>query len=449
MRSLTFKLILAFLFVSLLGVALVALYVGLRTQTAFDRFVLDREQDRLATALVQYYEANKTWDGAEVVFGYSNPEGGRPEPRPVYHVLADASGQIVVGRMPGAANRPLSQFELERGVPLKVDGQVVGWLLSPGPPMVRGDPGGFERTFLGRVNQAILFSTLGAVAIALLLSALLARTLTQPIRELTAATQAVAKGDLGRQVSVRSGDELGELAASFNRMSADLAQASALRRQMTADIAHELRTPLSLILGYTEALSDGKLQGTPETFDIMHDEAKRLKRLVDDLRTLSLADAGELPLVRQPIAPQALLEQVALAYAAQAEEQNVWLQVKAAPDLPAIDVDRDRMTQVLGNLVGNALRYTPGGGQITLAAEPDQGRVRLTIQDTGAGIAPEDLAHIFDRFYRGDKSRSREQGESGLGLAIARSIVEMHGGTITAASAVGRGTTFTITLPAA
>jgi signal transduction histidine kinase len=268
------------------------------------------------------------------------------------------------------------------------------------------------------------------------------------VRELTAATQVVAQGELGHQVPVRGQDELGELAASFNRMSADLAHSAELRRQMTADVAHELRTPLSLIMGYTEALSDGKLQGSPETFDILHEEAQRLSRLVDDLRTLSLADAGELSLTRRLAAPQALLERAAAAHAAQAQQQSVSLQVEVEQDLPEVEVDPDRIAQVLDNLVSNALRYTPAGGGIVLSAVQQPGSLYIHVRDNGDGIDPEELPHIFERFYRGDKARQKREGESGLGLAIARSLVQAHGGSISATSEPGAGATFTVQLPA-
>jgi signal transduction histidine kinase len=229
-------------------------------------------------------------------------------------------------------------------------------------------------------------------------------------------------------------------------MSTNLARANQLRRQMTADIAHDLRTPTSVIMGYTEALSDGKLPGTPEVFQVMHEEAQHLNHLIDDLRTLSLADAGELSLLKQAIAPQTLLERAATAHSIQANNQETRLLVEPAANLPPVHVDPDRMAQVLDNLVGNALRHTPAGGQITLSAASDDGQILLKVQDTGSGIAPEDLPHVFNRFYRADSSRAHN-GASGLGLAIARSIVETHGGTITAESAPGRGTTITISLP--
>jgi signal transduction histidine kinase len=365
--------------------------------------------------------------------------------RHMWITLVDADGVVVFGGRQ-AAGATVSRRELRQGVPLKVEGEVVGWLLydafrdpwGPGPP---------EGDFLERVKQAIVFGALGAMAMALLLGVLLARTLTRPIRELTAATRLVAQGDLGRQVTVRSKDELGQLTASFNRMSRDLARTNKLRRQMTADIAHDLRTPLSVILGYTEALSDGKLQGTPEMYEVLYSEAQHLRYLIEDLRILSLADAGELPLTRQRIAPRVLLERTAVAHGVRAEQRDISLHVDAPADLPAVEVDPDRMAQVLGNLVANAMRYTPAGGRIVLAAESDANAVTLHVQDDGAGIAPDDLPYVFERFYRGDKSRQQLDGESGLGLAIVKSLVEAHGGTVSAESTLGEGTTFTITIP--
>jgi signal transduction histidine kinase len=230
-------------------------------------------------------------------------------------------------------------------------------------------------------------------------------------------------------------------------MSSDLARATGLRQRMTADIAHDLRTPLTVMAGYLEALRDGVLSPSPQRFETMHQEAQHLSRLVEDLRTLSLADAGELTLNREPVSPGSLLEQVAAVYQHQAKQHGIELKVDAAPTLPEVYVDPDRMAQVLGNLVSNALRYTPAGGQISLGAAQDAGHVLLTVQDTGAGIAADDLPHVFDRFYRGDQARAGDGGESGLGLTIARSLIQLHGGTITVQSSPGKGTTCAIALP--
>jgi two-component system sensor histidine kinase BaeS len=341
---------------------------------------------------------------------------------------------------------------LAGGIPVEVNGQRVGYVLF-GTLSERADAAGRspppDVAFLNRVTWAAAASAGIAALIALLLGVLLARTLSRPVRELTAATQAMARGKLDQRVTVRSRDEIGELARSFNQMSAELARASQLRKQMTADLAHDLRTPLSILRGYTEGLKDGRLQGAPTLYKVMHGEVEHLQRLVEDLRVLSLADAGELPLNRRAVDPAALLERTGLAYIDQAEQHGVALRVEAPESLPSIAVDTDRMTQVLNNLVSNALRYTSQGA-IVLTASAQAQRVQIQVRDSGSGIEPADLAFIFDRFYRADKARQRSDSvESGLGLAIAKAIVEAHGGTITVDSTPGVGTTFTLTFPVA
>ena len=222
---------------------------------------------------------------------------------------------------------------------------------------------------MDRVNLQILLAGLTAIGLALLLAIILSRTLTRPIRELTAATQIVSEGNLAHQVPVRSRDELGQLATSFNHMSADLVRSLNLRRQMTADIAHELRTPISIILGHAEAVHDGVLPASNETFEIIREEAERLEHLVGDLRTLSMADAGELKLVVRSYPPEKLLQDAKKAYNHQAKQKKITLSLKAAADLPEIEIDPQRMKEVIGNILDNALRYTPEGGHINLSAE--------------------------------------------------------------------------------
>lgn len=450
MRSLSLKLALAFIFVSIIGVLLVALFVRQQTQHAFDQFVLKRYQADLVFDLAAYYQQNGNWEGINAItlrdpsrhYGQQRSEGF---PAPV--VLTDAKGSVIYGGKFYEPGHHIPPDKLRSAVPIENDGETVGWvqfLDLPGQDIVvLGSP---ESEFLEGVNQAILFGILGAVAVALLVGIFLARTISHPVREVTKATQIVAGGDLGYQVPVRTKDELGELAKSFNLMSADLAQSNEQRRQMTADVAHDLRTPLSVILGYMESLSTGKLQPSQETFEIMYARGRHLQHLIDDLRILALADSGELTLTRRLVEPGMLLEHAALAHMAQAQELGIIIEVEASPDLPKMEVDPDRVGQVLGNLISNALRYTPEGGEIRLSADGDAGYIRLMVQDTGRGIEPEDLPHIFNRFYRSDSSR-QQNGESGLGLAIAKSIVEAHGGSITVTSDLGRRTTFTITIP--
>lgn len=450
MYSLTTRLTLAFLVVGLTGAALVALFVGLRTSREFDRFVLDREQQHLVENLAAFYDGSGSWEGLRArAAGQTFGIRGLRELARGRLLLADATGQVILGPRGLAPGAVLDAAERERAAAIEAGGQTVGYLLFV--DRRRQPPGAAspEADFLQRFSQAIFLGALGATAVALCLGMLLARTISRPVRALTAGTQAVARGELGHQVPVTSHDELGELATSFNRMSADLATASRLRRQMTADIAHDLRTPTSVLLGYTEGLADGKFQGSAEVYASMHEEALHLRHLIDDLRTLSLADAGELPLTRQPCDPRALLERTATAHTVLATAHGVTLQVAAADYLPAVDADPERIAQVLGNLVTNAVRHTPPGGQVTLSAEATPGSVRLVVADTGEGIAAADLPSIFERHFRADEARATEGGASGLGLAIARSLVEAHGGTITVESEVGVGSRFTVSLPVA
>jgi len=466
MRSLTAKLTLAFLLVGLTGAILVAVLVGQRTRSEFDRFLSERDQATLVQALGNYYAAHTSWAGVGAMLAHTPPLDSYS--RGV--ALADANGVIVLGNRANPVGQSAPAVTLEAGTTVQVNGQTIGLAIfptlndrsnQPGPPPP-------DVAFLSRVTWATAISAGIAALIALILGVLLARTLTRPIRELTAAPQAMARGKLDQRVTVRSRDEIGELATSFNQMSTDLAHASQLRQQMTADLAHDLRTPLSILLGYTEGLQDGRLQGSATLYTIMHGEVEHLQRLVEDLRVLSLADAGELPLNRRAVDPSALLERSGLAYIDQAEQQGITLRVEPNEALPSIMVDTDRMTQVLNNLVSNALRYTMQGGAITLRARTeeqalrtdsaerkastlsDQSSVLITVEDTGSGIAADDLPFIFDRFYRADQSRQRvDSNASGLGLAIAKAIVEAHGGTLAVESRPHIGTTFTITLPVA
>ncbi len=445
MRSLAVKLTLAFVLVGLTGIGILFL-VGVQTQREFDQFMIVRYRTDLATLLVDHYETYGGWRQLEFLPADRHP---RPQVQRLFSdpvTVVDGDRRVVFSRVKPLGEQ-LPEATIKQGVVLTTDGKTIGWLLFDAPVEQRPVINSPEAAFLLRVKQAIWAAVAGALALAVVLGVLLARTLTRPLRDLTAATRALARGDLGQQVEVRTNDELGQLGQAFNHMSADLARGVRLRRQMTADIAHDLRTPLTVILGYTEALVDDKLKATPQTFAVLHDEAQHLRHLVDDLRTLSLADAGELPLHCTDIAPAELLGRVALAQQVQAEQKGITLAVDVGDDLPLVHVDPERMTQVFGNLVSNALRYTPAGGAIRLGASAKDGHVVMQVQDTGTGIAPEDLPNIFERFYRGDKARS-QVGESGLGLAIAKSVVEMHGGAIAAASEPGQGSVFTVTLAA-
>ena len=361
--------------------------------------------------------------------------------------LADETGNVIISNERYKGGDHVPESDLTLGVPIKEGGKIIGILLPMRVPFEEQPP---EVEFIESTNRTLLYGAVMAAIIALLLGVFLSRTLTRPIRELTRATHAISEGNLAQEVPVRTNDELGELAQAFNKMSSELSRSVNTRRQMTADIAHELRTPLSLILGHAEAVHDGVLPPTHENFEIIREEAARLEHLVDDLRTLSLADAGELTINPQTIEPQRLLQEVATIYQYQTQRKNIVLELDIASPLSNIEVDPGRMTQVLTNILDNATRHTPEGGRITLSAKQAGESVELAVQDSGPGVPAESVDRIFERFYRTDSSRQRDgdvSGGSGLGLAIARSIVQAHNGRLSAETEAGKGLRIIIRLP--
>jgi histidine kinase len=296
--------------------------------------------------------------------------------------------------------------------------------------------------------EVVAFAAAAAILAALFVSVFTASRIVTPIRAMTNASQRIADGDYGQRVPVPGEDELGALAQSFNRMAETLDQTERRRLELIGDVAHELRTPLAAIRSSMEGLIDGVLPADPATYAGIEREAARLQRLVWDLEELSRAEAGQIPLERQTIALQEPLLAAVQRLQSQFEDKQVDLELMPAdPDL-FVKVDFNRILQVLTNLLGNALQHTPPGGRVTLSAARDGNSALVSVVDTGAGIGPEHLPHVFERFYRVDKSRSRAGGGSGIGLTISKHLVEAHGGRIWAASdGLGRGSAFTFTLP--
>jgi signal transduction histidine kinase len=305
--------------------------------------------------------------------------------------------------------------------------------------------------FRASFNEALMYAALAAMVVAILLSLLFSRGVIAPVQAMSLATQRIASGRYEERVHVNGEDELAQLAVRFNQMAEKLDQVESMRRRLIGDVSHELRTPLTAIKGSMEGLMDGILPANDETFQQIHAEADRLNRLVDDLQELSRVEARAYQLDIRPVDVSALVQTVTKRLAPRFESKRVSLELELTPDLPPVLADEDRAIQILTNLTGNALQYTPEEGRITISAKRLNDDVQISVRDTGIGIPPEHLSHIFDRFYRVDKSRSRQSGGgSGIGLTIARALVEAHGGRICVESnGEGQGSTFTFALPIA
>jgi len=303
--------------------------------------------------------------------------------------------------------------------------------------------------FRDALNISLLWAGLIAVAVAFVISIVISRKITRPIHDMALVTERIADGDYGQKVDFESNDEIGSLAHSLNEMTERLAEAQKLKRELMANIAHELRTPLTSISGYMEGLEDGVVPANSETYQLVHREAARLSRLVADLQRLSRAESGQEELDVVELPSELFIERVAKKLRPMFIEKDISLLLEIAPDMPPMLVDEDKTDQVLVNLLDNALNYTSPGGKVTLSARASGRMVQIEIADTGIGISAEDLPYIFERFYRAEKSRSRDRGGSGIGLTIAKKYVDSLGGDISVKSAPGQGTIFTLKLPAA
>lgn len=320
---------------------------------------------------------------------------------------------------------------------------------GPGPGMALLDPN-VEQAFRTALAQALWLAGLVAVIVAIGVSLFVTRQVAGPVRRMSVASQRIAGGNYSERVSATSQDELGELAASFNQMAGALEATERRRMELIGDVTHELRTPIATLEGYLEGLLDGVVEPNERTWAKLHAEAGRLRKLVDDLQELSRAEARQIPLNLSPVNPlqiaRTALDRLALQFA----EKKLELVVNLPDSLPFVQADHDRAVQVLTNLLTNALRYTPVPGKVELKVSREGEYIEYRVSDSGVGIAPENLPQVFERFYRVDKSRSRALGGSGVGLTIARALVEAMGGGIWATSAgVGQGATFGFKLPLA
>lgn len=354
------------------------------------------------------------------------------------NVLSDSAGILIGEQINTNLSKPFAAFLIEKT-------PVLAYIV----PLDDFNITAIEDQFISSVNRSLLIAIAVAGLVGLLLTLLLSQSILIPIDALTSASRAMEKGDLNQRVEVKSKDELGQLGKAFNSMAEGLNRLEQLRRNMVTDVAHELRTPLSNIRGYLEALRDGVVEPTPEAIASIHEEAMLLNRLVDDLQELALAEAGQLDLVRQPVDLREVVQKAVQSLNNQTSEKNVSIEVLLPDDLPLVEADAERMGQVLRNLINNAAINTPTGGEICIEARVCDSQVAVSIKDNGVGISKEHLPFVFERFYRADRSRARSTGGAGLGLAIVKQLVEAQGGQVEINSQIDVGTTVTFTSPIA
>lgn len=477
MNRLWVRLTLAFALVILVTVGAIALLADLTAGQVFRQYLSysDIAQfQNLKDHLAEYYVENGGWQGVDgflrqVRIVPAPMSGQMPGRRPgtiawgdnrFFLILADADGQVVSDGPRGQPGRKLSHDEEAAAQEIMVGDTVVGQLVIV-RPMQSAIFGPLERAFVTRLRWLLVAGALLAGALGVLLGVVLSRSLTAPLRRLATAARAVADRDFSRRVRAEGSIEMAEVAEAFNEMTEALESSERQRQNMVADVAHELRTPLSVVQGSLRAILDDVYPLDKTEISRLYDETRLLSRLVDDLRELALADAGQLRLSLSPVDLAAEIQATTDSMALAAEAQSVTLSADVPDRLPLVQADPDRLAQVLRNLLVNALRHTPVGGSVTVMAAQASSEVEIAVSDTGEGIAPQDLSKVFERFWRADLARARTEwsrqgsgyvrwtGGSGLGLSVAKSLVEAQGGRIWVESTLGEGTTFRFTLPMA
>jgi len=449
-HSLQFRLLLAFTLVVVVTIGATFFFIYRTTRSEIGQFeqrVEDMQVGRIEFELAQYYYQQGSWEGIQpFIEQWGNLHGWRI-------ILTDNQGTVIADSQGDLLGEPYQADAPGRVISFLWGGDAIGTLytspeLLPRAGFSQPPPPSAPVLYLA-IGRFFIWGGLVAVAIAVALAFFLSRRTLAPIKALTLASERLGRGDFSQRVQIKDKGELGELAQTFNSMAGDLERAEKLRKNMVADVAHELRTPLSNIQGYMEALRDGMMKPDKENINSLYEEASLLSRLVDDLQELSLAEASELKLVRQPEDIGELIRQAAAAVEAQEKTKGLSLAVELPEKLPPVNIDSRRIGEVLRNLLENAAAHTSQGDTITVAAKQRDKLVEVSVTDTGEGIPAEELPNIFERFYRVDKSRTRATGGSGLGLTIAKRLVEAHGGRIEVQSEAGKGSRFAFTIPVA
>ena len=464
-KSLQFRLIVAFTLTLTLTLGSVGALVSLQAAEESKRFETSSQEFRVGRVhrmIASHYEENREWDGIQPSLEQAGSFFGRR------FVVTNSEGTVVADshKRGGKGRWGLGRHSRTSSMAIEVEGHPVGFLVSgpgrfdtPGdgdqpteppvslpPPLEEANEPPISR-ITGAVNKSLLWTGLIGAVGGILVMSFVSRRILAPVHALSGAARQLGQGDLAQRVPSSGPAELRNLSDTFNTMAENLEAAEQQRRSLTADVAHELRTPLSNIQGYLDAVNDGLLEPDEATINTLRQQAAHLVALVEDLRLLALAEAGSLALHIQLESMRDLLQESVEAFRPRADAEGISLTLAAPDDLPSADLDRTRISQVVGNLLENAIVNTPEGGVVAISAFQEDETIAVSIADTGTGIAPEDLDRIFDRLYRVDASRARTTGGAGLGLTIARHLVLAHGGTITVDSIAGQGSTFTFTLP--
>ncbi len=450
MRSLYRRLTMTHTLVALLAVLLVGLLASGLIMRSYVQISSEQNLNqarmlarRMSASLAQYYTTNRSWRGIEDQLNARMAELGETASRVV---LADAKGRVIFDSDDELDGRMMLPRMRLSAVPVLAGTREVGLVaVLPSTEQETLAQRTFVRSLIWIVGGGSLLAVTGALGVAIIV----ARRLVYPLRSLTNAAHRISSGARHEPLDLPAETELAELAHAFNGMASELARQEDLRRQMVADIAHELRTPLSVMQLQVESIEDGIVPPSTEAVTALGSQISLLTRLVEDLRLISLADAGQLALNLQPLGASQALSNAAAAAEPRARQGGVDLRLEPAPPLPTLYADPQRLAQILGNLIENAIRYTPAGGSVTLRVAHDSPMITFTISDTGPGIPAAEQPHIFDRFYRTDRARARETGGSGLGLAIVQRLVAAQGGRVSLESHPGQGATFIVQLPVA
>lgn len=446
------RLFLSFALVVMITLLSVLMITANRTGSELRKFI-ERGgltgNSEIAESLEAHYSNLGSWEGVEPILRMGEhgqgpgPGGGRPPSEDL--VLAGADGRYLYDRSGAQKNKPpFNDEDLQASIPLYVDGELIGYLI---PEIRYSILPAVEIGLLRRLNQSAITAGIIAGIFSLGFALVLAYVLLRPIRELTNAVEALGRGDLNQRVPVRGEDEIAGLAKTFNLMAASLSDAEERRKALTADIAHELRNPLAVQRANLEAVQDGVIPLNQETLRPVIEQTRLLESLVDDLRILALADADELGLNPVPTDIVALLKRTGQRFEAHASEKSIQLRISLPANCAPIELDPVRIDQILGNLIDNAIRFTPENGVIELNMTCSGEQVRIAVHDSGDGFPAEEIPYLFDRFYRGDRARERSEGNTGLGLAIAKRLTEAHGGTVFARNHENGGAIFELVFP--